>query len=173
MTPCSSTGCGLPPGPNGLLGAAEGVSYLVVTAIACWSVYNKVRPCQRLQVEWLQTPSAESVLSSVAAQTAPHCDWLQKCGWGLNGTSQCFTSAATGSRSTFAPSMTLCRVVPQVATGKGLRPGPGGVLGIVEGLSLTGIAAGLVVLALQVRLGSLEPSTDAHKLLNVPSHSHD
>ena len=38
----------------------------------------------------------------------------------------------------------------QVATGKGLRPGPGGLLGVVEGLSLTGIAAGLVVLALQV-----------------------
>ena len=42
MTPCSRAGCGLPPGPSGLLGAAEGVSYLVVTAIACWSVYSKV-----------------------------------------------------------------------------------------------------------------------------------
>ena len=43
-------GCGLPPGPNGLLGAAEGVSYLVVTAIASWSVYNKVRARDRAAV---------------------------------------------------------------------------------------------------------------------------
>ena len=40
---CAALGCGLPPGPSGLLGAAEGMSYLVVTAIASWSVYSKVR----------------------------------------------------------------------------------------------------------------------------------
>ena len=38
-----STGSGLPPGPYGLYGAAEGVSYLVVTAIVGWSVATKVR----------------------------------------------------------------------------------------------------------------------------------
>ncbi len=32
------TGCGLPPGPSGALGAAEGVSYLVVAGAAAWGV---------------------------------------------------------------------------------------------------------------------------------------
>ncbi|KAG1341909.1 hypothetical protein COCNU_05G001380 [Cocos nucifera] len=38
-----TTGCGLPPGPGGLIGAAEGVSYLVVAGIVAWSLYTKVR----------------------------------------------------------------------------------------------------------------------------------
>ncbi|KAL4437989.1 hypothetical protein ABPG77_004210 [Micractinium sp. CCAP 211/92] len=38
-----TTGCGLPPGPSGLLGAAEGVSYLVVGSIALWSLARKLR----------------------------------------------------------------------------------------------------------------------------------
>ena len=38
-----TTGCGLPPGPFGLEGAAEGISYLVVTAIVAWSAYTKVK----------------------------------------------------------------------------------------------------------------------------------
>lgn len=37
-----TTGCGLPPGPGGLLGAAEGISYLVVVALAALSVREKV-----------------------------------------------------------------------------------------------------------------------------------
>ncbi|XP_075482367.1 uncharacterized protein LOC142522713 [Primulina tabacum] len=36
-----TTGCGLPPGPAGSLGALEGVSYLVVVGIAAWSLYTK------------------------------------------------------------------------------------------------------------------------------------
>ena len=36
------TGCGLPPGPGGLLGALEGVSYLVLVAVVGWSVKTKV-----------------------------------------------------------------------------------------------------------------------------------
>ncbi|XP_078430400.1 anti-muellerian hormone type-2 receptor [Wolffia australiana] len=38
-----TTGCGLPPGPGGLLGGLEGVSYLVVAAIVGWSAYTKVK----------------------------------------------------------------------------------------------------------------------------------
>lgn len=38
-----TTSCGLPPGPFGLLGAAEGVSYLVIVSIAGWSLYEKIR----------------------------------------------------------------------------------------------------------------------------------
>ncbi|CAH1413561.1 unnamed protein product [Lactuca virosa] len=36
-----TTGCGLPPGPGGSLGALEGVSYLVVVGIVGWSLYTK------------------------------------------------------------------------------------------------------------------------------------
>lgn len=35
-------GCGLPPGPSGLLGAAEGVSYLSVVGIAAWGLASKL-----------------------------------------------------------------------------------------------------------------------------------
>jgi len=38
-----TNGCGLPAGPFGLIGAAEGISYLGVTAIAAFSLYTKVR----------------------------------------------------------------------------------------------------------------------------------
>lgn len=37
-----TTGSGLPEGPGGALGAAEGVSYLVIVAIVAWSIYTKV-----------------------------------------------------------------------------------------------------------------------------------
>lgn len=43
---CSHVGAGLPPGPSGALGAAEGVSYLVVLGLICWSLYAKVRAAQ-------------------------------------------------------------------------------------------------------------------------------
>ncbi|KAK1287211.1 hypothetical protein QJS10_CPB19g00509 [Acorus calamus] len=36
-----TTGCGLPPGPGGSIGAIEGVSYLVVLGIVAWSAYTK------------------------------------------------------------------------------------------------------------------------------------
>ncbi|XP_077225040.1 uncharacterized protein LOC143858275 [Tasmannia lanceolata] len=38
-----TTGCGLPPGPGGLIGAVEGVSYLIVVAIVSWSLYSKAK----------------------------------------------------------------------------------------------------------------------------------
>lgn len=38
-----TTGCGLPPGPGGSIGALEGVSYLVVAAIVGWSLYTKTK----------------------------------------------------------------------------------------------------------------------------------
>lgn len=38
-----TTGCGLPAGPFGLLGAAEGISYLVVTGVVIASVVTKFR----------------------------------------------------------------------------------------------------------------------------------
>jgi hypothetical protein len=38
-----STGCGLPAGPFGLLGAAEGVSYLGVVGVGAYSLYTKIK----------------------------------------------------------------------------------------------------------------------------------
>jgi len=38
-----TTGCGLPPGPSGSIGALEGVSYLVVVGIVGWSLYTKAK----------------------------------------------------------------------------------------------------------------------------------
>jgi hypothetical protein len=38
-----TTGCGLPPGPGGSIGAIEGVSYLVVVGIVAWSLYTKTK----------------------------------------------------------------------------------------------------------------------------------
>ena len=37
------TGCGLPPGPFGIEGAAEGVSYLEVVFIVAWSLLTKIQ----------------------------------------------------------------------------------------------------------------------------------
>ena len=37
------TGCGLPAGPAGLVGAAEGLSYLSVVGLVGYSVYTKIR----------------------------------------------------------------------------------------------------------------------------------
>lgn len=37
-----TTGCGLPAGPGGVLGAAEGISYLVLLGLVGLSVYKKV-----------------------------------------------------------------------------------------------------------------------------------
>ncbi|KAI3462498.1 hypothetical protein Pfo_019161 [Paulownia fortunei] len=38
-----TTGCGLPPGPGGSIGALEGVSYLVVVGVVAWSLYTKTK----------------------------------------------------------------------------------------------------------------------------------
>lgn len=38
-----TTGCGLPPGPGGSIGALEGVSYLVLLGIVGWSLYTKAK----------------------------------------------------------------------------------------------------------------------------------
>ena len=37
------TGCGLPPGPGGVLGALEGVSYLYVVGLIAWSAIKKAK----------------------------------------------------------------------------------------------------------------------------------
>lgn len=37
------TGCGLPAGPFGLVGAVEGLSYLGVTGLVAFSIYTKIK----------------------------------------------------------------------------------------------------------------------------------
>ena len=37
------TGCGLPAGPYGLIGAVEGVSYLGTTLLVGYSIYTKIK----------------------------------------------------------------------------------------------------------------------------------
>ena len=57
-------GCGLPPGPGGSLGAAEGVAYLTVGALALWSVVTQLRTGQSLPAGELHdaTATSDSVL---------------------------------------------------------------------------------------------------------------
>ncbi|MEW5302570.1 MAG: hypothetical protein WDW36_005340 [Sanguina aurantia] len=62
-----TTGAGLPPGPGGAYGAAEGVSYLVVLGIIGWSIYTKVSTGSGLP----QGPSGLSSSSSPMADTSP------------------------------------------------------------------------------------------------------
>jgi hypothetical protein len=38
-----TTGCGIPAGPFGLFGLVEGISYLIVTGMAVYSVVTKVQ----------------------------------------------------------------------------------------------------------------------------------
>jgi len=38
-----TTGCGLPAGPGGLVGASEGLSYLGVVGISGYSLYTKIK----------------------------------------------------------------------------------------------------------------------------------
>lgn len=45
-----TTSCGLPPGPFGLEGAAEGISYLGVVGILIWSLVTKVQTGRGLPV---------------------------------------------------------------------------------------------------------------------------
>lgn len=42
------TGCGLPAGPFGLVGAVEGLSYLGVTGLVAFSLYTKVKTVSKL-----------------------------------------------------------------------------------------------------------------------------
>lgn len=61
-----TTGEGLPPGPGGLYGATEGVSYLVIVGIVGWSLYTKVKTGSGLQGNLLGAVEGLSYLSVVA-----------------------------------------------------------------------------------------------------------
>eukprot|EP00929_Paragymnodinium_shiwhaense_P121570 TRINITY_DN93844_c0_g1_i1.p1 TRINITY_DN93844_c0_g1~~TRINITY_DN93844_c0_g1_i1.p1 ORF type:complete len:199 (-),score=37.19 TRINITY_DN93844_c0_g1_i1:151-747(-) len=61
-----TTGCGLPAGPLGLLGATEGISYLVVVGLLAYAVYSKLQPGKREWGTLLEVGSGLSVLAVVA-----------------------------------------------------------------------------------------------------------
>ena len=61
-----TTGEGLPPGPGGLYGATEGVSYLVIVGVVAWSLYTKVKTGSGLPGNLLGAVEGFSYLSLVA-----------------------------------------------------------------------------------------------------------
>ena len=63
-----TTGEGLPPGPGGIYGATEGVSYLVIVGVVAWSLYTKVKTGSGLQGSLLGSVEGLSYLSLVAGQ---------------------------------------------------------------------------------------------------------
>ena len=63
-----TTGEGLPPGPGGIYGATEGVSYLVIVGIAAWSIYKKVKTGSGLPGTLLGAAEGLSFLSIVAGK---------------------------------------------------------------------------------------------------------
>ena len=63
-----TTGEGLPPGPGGIYGATEGVSYLVIVGIVGWSLYTKVKTGSGLQGNLLGAVEGLSYLSVIAGE---------------------------------------------------------------------------------------------------------
>lgn len=63
-----TTGEGLPPGPGGLYGATEGISYLVVVGVVGWSLYTKVKTGSGLPGSLLGAVEGLSYLSLVAGK---------------------------------------------------------------------------------------------------------
>jgi len=61
-----TTGEGLPPGPGGIYGATEGISYLVIVGVVGWSVYTKVKTGSGLPGSLLGAVEGFSYLSLVA-----------------------------------------------------------------------------------------------------------
>ena len=70
------TGCGLPPGPLGLVGAAEGVSYLYVLALVAWSAAKKVGTGSGLPEEPRGRPRPRGGRSRTSSHSpASPCSW--------------------------------------------------------------------------------------------------
>lgn len=61
-----TTGEGLPPGPGGLYGATEGISYLVIVSVVGWSLYTKLKTGSGLPGSLLGAVEGLSYLSLVA-----------------------------------------------------------------------------------------------------------
>ena len=63
-----TTGEGLPPGPGGIYGATEGVSYLVIVGVVAWSLYTKAKTGSGLPGNLLGAVEGFSYLSLVAGK---------------------------------------------------------------------------------------------------------
>lgn len=56
----------MPPGPGGIYGATEGISYLVIVGVVGWSIYTKVKTGSGLPGSLLGAVEGFSYLSLVA-----------------------------------------------------------------------------------------------------------
>lgn len=63
-----TTGEGLPPGPGGVYGATEGVSYLVIVGVVAWSIFTKAKTGSGLPGNLLGAVEGLSYLSLVAGK---------------------------------------------------------------------------------------------------------
>ena len=68
-----TTGEGLPPGPGGIYGATEGVSYLVIVGVVAWSLYTKSKTGSGLPGNLLGAVEGFSYLSLVAGELCRVC----------------------------------------------------------------------------------------------------
>ena len=69
-----TTGEGLPPGPGGIYGATEGVSYLVIVGVVMWSLYTKAKTGSGLPGNLLGAVEGFSYLSLVAGKSFIYCN---------------------------------------------------------------------------------------------------
>lgn len=72
-----TTGQGLPPGPGGLYGATEGISYLIIVGVVGWSLYTKAKTGSGLPGSLLGAVEGLSYLSLVAGR--PFCAVCDAC----------------------------------------------------------------------------------------------
>lgn len=63
-----TTGEGLPPGPGGIYGATEGVSYLVIVGVVAWSLYTKAKTGSGLPGNLLGAVEGLSYLSLITGK---------------------------------------------------------------------------------------------------------
>lgn len=84
-----TTGEGLPPGPGGIYGATEGISYLVIVGVVGWSIYTKVKTGSGLPGSFLGAVEGFSYLSLVAGgccAAAMSAVLIQQHSWDINST---------------------------------------------------------------------------------------
>ncbi|KAL0031335.1 hypothetical protein WJX79_004525 [Trebouxia sp. C0005] len=58
-----TTGEGLPPGPGGIYGATEGISYLVIVGVVGWSIYTKVGVVQLPCLQYLSSSTPGTLIA--------------------------------------------------------------------------------------------------------------
>ncbi|CEM17868.1 unnamed protein product [Vitrella brassicaformis CCMP3155] len=86
----TQTGCGVPPGPAGIYGAAEGLSFLQVVGLSGYSAFTKVKTGQGLNSGPAGLLGAAEGLSYVAVVALVTVFALQAVGVVPNGGAACY-----------------------------------------------------------------------------------